>query len=147
MEVGLPSTLLLPVLNAIRQSVQEIRDVMSAIEMRMVGGSLLIVYEGDWDRAEMGVQWLAKQCEHATGEGEGELEGVEEEGSEKDEDSEDESEDEQRGESKPPCVVKVIDFAHTQLRPGEGPDRGVLKGLETVLSLLDARITDCIMTS
>ena len=151
MDIGLPRTLLLPVLKSIRKSVQEIRDVMSAIEMRMVGGSLLIIYEGDWARAEMGVQYLAKEAASATADeetngGRREFEEAEEEDEEEDEDSEDESEDEGSVGSKPPCVVKVIDFAHTRLKPGEGPDRGVLKGLETVLSLLDGRITDC-MTS
>ncbi|KAH9179751.1 hypothetical protein EDB89DRAFT_1841720 [Lactarius sanguifluus] len=144
MNVGLPRALLLPVLKSIRKSVQEIRDAMSVIEMRMVGGSLLIVYEGDWDRAEMGVQWLAKQA--ASDEGGRESEGAMEEDSEEESDSGDESDDERSGESKPPCVVKVIDFAHVRFRAGEGPDRGVLKGLDTVLSLLDGRITDC-MTS
>ncbi|KAH9045457.1 SAICAR synthase-like protein [Lactarius pseudohatsudake] len=144
MDVGLPRTLLLPVLKSIRKSVQEIRDAMSVIEMRMVAGSLLIVYEGDWDRAEMGVQWLAEQ---ATSDGGGrESEGAMEEDSEEDSDSGDESDDELSGGSKPPCVVKVIDFAHVRFKAGEGPDRGVLKGLDTVLSLLDGRITDC-MTS
>ncbi len=148
MDVGLPRTLLLPVLKSIRQSVQEIRDVMGAIEMRMVGGSLLIIYEGDWNRAEMGVQWLAKQAASATGDEETNEggQGAEEEDSEEDSDSGDESEDEHKGGSKSPCVVKVIDFAHTRLEAGEGPDRGVLRGLETVLGLLDARIIDC-MTS
>ncbi|KAI9466966.1 hypothetical protein BJY52DRAFT_1235592 [Lactarius psammicola] len=144
MDVGLPRTLLLPVLKSIRKSVQEIRDVMGAIEMRMVGGSLLIIYEGDWDRTEMGVQWLARQAASATGDEE--FEGAEEEDSEDDSDSGDDSEDGHKGGTKSPCVVKVIDFAHTRLKAGEGPDRGVLKGLETVLTLLDARITDC-MTS
>ncbi|KAH8999161.1 hypothetical protein EDB92DRAFT_1932562 [Lactarius akahatsu] len=144
MDVGLPRALLLPVLKSIRKSVQEIRDAMSVIEMRMVGGSLLIVYEGDWDRAEMGVQWLAKQA--ASDGGGRESEGATEEDSEEDSESGDESDDEHSGGSKPPCVVKVIDFAHVRLKAGEGPDRGVLKGLDTVLSLLDGRITDC-MTS
>ncbi|KAH9062749.1 hypothetical protein EDB87DRAFT_1558951 [Lactarius vividus] len=141
MDVGLPRTLLLPVLKSIRKSVQEIRDALSVIEMRIVGGSLLIVYEGDWDRAEMGVQWLAKQA--ASGR---ESEGAMEEDSEEDSDSGDESDNERSGGSKPPCVVKVIDFAHVRFKAGEGPDRGVLKGLDTVLSLLDGRITIC-MTS
>lgn len=144
MDVGLPRTLLLPVLKSIRKSVQEIRDAMSVIEMRMVGGSLLIVYEGDWDRAEMGAQWLDKQA--ANDGGGRESEGAMEEDSEEDSDSGDESDDERSGGSKPPCVVKVIDFAHVRLKAGEGPDRGVLKGLDTVLSLLDGRISDC-MTS
>ncbi|KAH9049095.1 hypothetical protein EDB84DRAFT_1261176 [Lactarius hengduanensis] len=144
MDVGLPRTLLLPVLKSIRKNVQEIRDAMSVIEMRMVAGSLLIVYEGDWDRAEMGVQWLAEQA--TSDEGGRESEGAMEEDSEEDSESGDESDDELSGGSKPPCVVKVIDFAHVRFRAGEGPDRGVLKGLDTVLSLLDGRITDC-MTS
>ncbi|KAF8272475.1 hypothetical protein EI94DRAFT_1769747 [Lactarius quietus] len=149
MDVGLPRTLLLPVLQSIRKSVQEIRDVLSAIDMRMVGSSLLIIYEGDWDRATMGVQWLADQAASATGDeepnGGEDFEEAEEDDSE-DEESEDESEDEDGGGHRSPCVVKVIDFAHTRLKPGEGPDRGVLKGLETVLTLLDGRIRDC-MTS
>ena len=118
--------------------------------MRMVGSSLLIVYEGDWDRAEMGVQWLAEQAANATGNEETngigrEFEEASEDGSEEDEESDDESDDEHGG-YKSPFVVKVIDFAHTRLKPGEGPDLGVLKGLETVLALLDGRIMDC-MTS
>ena len=146
MDVGLPRTLLLPVLKSIRKSVQEIRDVLSAMEMRMVGSSLLIIYEGDWHRAEMGVQWLAEQAASATGD-----EGVDGGGRESEEDEEDDSEEDDESEDehggyKSPCVVKVIDFAHTRLKPGEGPDRSVLKGLETVLALLDGRIMDC-MTS
>ena len=150
MDVGLPRTLLLPVLKSIRKGVQEIRDVLSAMEMRMVGSSLLIIYEGDWHRAEMGVQWLAEQAASATRDGRvdgggREFKEVEEDDSEDDDESEDESEDERRG-YKSPCVVKVIDFAHTRLKPGEGPDQSVLRGLETVLALLDGRIMDC-MTS
>jgi inositol-polyphosphate multikinase len=107
----------------------------------MIGSSLLIVYEGDWDRAKMGVQWLAEQpASMSSGEDEGKEEEINEdadvEGSE--EDSEEDSSDDEGSES--PCVVRLIDFAHTRLKPGEGPDVGVLKGLDTLLSLLDGRI-------
>ena len=93
----------------------------------MVGGSLLIVYEADWDRAREGVKfWL-------------ESEGVEDE----DEDEEDEEdEDDERKKPGVPYGVKMIDFAHTRLTPGEGPDEGVLLGLDTVLRLLDGRIAE-----
>ena len=61
-----------------------------------------------------------------------------------DEDEDEESKDEQEGEGKkkkgPPYLVKLIDFAHTRIVPGMGPDEGVLKGVDTVLSLLDGRI-------
>ncbi|KAI0251359.1 hypothetical protein BJV78DRAFT_1275443 [Lactifluus subvellereus] len=151
MDVGLPGTLLLPILRSIRKSTQEIRDVLSTTELRLVGSSLLVIYEGDWDRAEMGVQWLARnptsttddkdqqtEDEGAEIEGDGDVqdsEGVEEE--EEDDTSEGDSED---GGNNWPCVARLIDFGHTRLKPGQGPDPGVLKGLETVLNLLDGRI-------
>ena len=40
----------------------------------------------------------------------------------------------------PAFTVKLIDFAHTRLAPGEGPDSGVLLGLDTTLKLVDGRI-------
>ena len=142
MDVGLPGTLLVPILRSIRKSTQELRDLLSSIELRMIGSSLLIVYEGDWDRAETGVQWLAKQPASTSsredgGKDEETDEDGEVEGSEEDEESEEESPDEG---SESPCVVRLIDFAHTRAKPGEGPDVGVLKGLDTLLILLDGRI-------
>jgi len=88
----------------------------------MVGGSLFIVYEADWARAEDGLQrlWVDEDEEE---EEEGEVE--------------DNDDDDRRG---PPFVVKIIDFAHTRMAPGEGPDEGALLGIDTVLRLLDARI-------
>jgi 1D-myo-inositol-tetrakisphosphate 5-kinase/inositol-polyphosphate multikinase len=135
LDVGLPSTLLVPILRSIRKSVQELRDLLSSIELSLVGSSLLIVYEGDWDRAEMGVRWLAEQPASVSSEEkiyedtEGDVEEVE--GSE-------ESEEDEGSEC--PCVVRLIDFAHTRLKPGQGPDVGVLKGLDSLVSLLDGRI-------
>jgi inositol-polyphosphate multikinase len=145
LDVGLPDTLLVPILMSIRKSIQELRDVLSSIELRMVGSSLLIVYEGDWDRAETGVQWLAKQpASMSSGEDGGEEEEMDEdtevEGWEEDEESEEEDSSDEGLEMERPCVVRLIDFAHTRLKPGEGPDVGLLKGFDTLLSLLDGRI-------
>ncbi|EDR12176.1 uncharacterized protein LACBIDRAFT_246465 [Laccaria bicolor S238N-H82] len=104
---GLPKQTLLPILRAIREDVADIREVFTTLEIRLVGGSLLIIYEADWARAEEGLQRLWPD---------------------------------EGDEGGPPFVVKIIDFAHTRLAPGEGPDEGVLLGLDTVLRLLDARI-------
>lgn len=109
----------------------------------MVGCSLLIVYEGDWDRAETGVQWLTEErASMSSGEGGEEEEEMEEDtevdGWEEDEESEEEDGSDEGSPS--PCVVRLIDFAHTRLKPGQGPDLGVLKGLDTLVSLLDGRI-------
>jgi 1D-myo-inositol-tetrakisphosphate 5-kinase/inositol-polyphosphate multikinase len=123
---GLPKQTLLPILHAIREDVADIREVFTTLEIRMVGGSLFIVYEADWARAEDGLQrlWLD----------EGDEEGEEEDEEDEDEDDDD---DDRPG---PPFVVKIIDFAHTRLAPGEGADEGALLGIDTVLRLLDARI-------
>ncbi|KAI0317385.1 inositol polyphosphate kinase-domain-containing protein [Amylostereum chailletii] len=124
---GLPARLLLPILAAIKDEIEDISDALSGVELRMVGGSLLVLYEADWARAEGGLRWLEK---HA-GDEEGE------------EDDEEEGEEEGEGGEKkpgPPFVVKLIDFAHTRLKPGSGPDEGVLKDIETFLQLLEGRI-------
>jgi 1D-myo-inositol-tetrakisphosphate 5-kinase/inositol-polyphosphate multikinase len=124
-EQGLPAPLLLQILELLREDVQDIRDAFAALEMRMVGGSLLILYESDAARAEEGVQWLLKDDD------------------EEEDDSDDSDDDDDP--SKPPkrytpYDVRLIDFAHTRFVPGQGPDEGVLLGFKTVLALLDERI-------
>jgi 1D-myo-inositol-tetrakisphosphate 5-kinase/inositol-polyphosphate multikinase len=146
MDVGLPSTLLLPILRFIRKSVQELRDVLSSIDLRLIGSSLLIVYEGDWERAELGVEWLDKHLESTSNDEERKEEEMDEDGEGSGEDVEGSEEGAEEGsededwDSLCPCVVRLIDFAHTRLRPGQGPEPGVLKGLDGVLGLLDGRI-------
>ena len=108
---GLPKEQLLPVVEGIRKRVAAIRDALAQLEVRIVGGSFLVMYEGDLERAKQGLALL-------------EGEGVKEEN------------------TKPsaPCLVKLIDFAYVKLVTGEGPDRGVLLGMDTTLKLLDGRI-------
>ena len=118
---GLPARLLLPVLQHIRADIAEIREAIAEVHMRMVGGSLLVVYEADWERVEEGLKFLDED----------------EESEDEDDDDDDDEEVKRPG---PPYIVKVIDFAHTRIVPGEGPDEGVLKGIDTTLDLLDQRI-------
>ncbi|TBU29318.1 inositol polyphosphate kinase [Dichomitus squalens] len=120
---GLPPDVLLPMLESMREDIAEIREALAQVHMRMVGGSLLIIYEADWERAREGLKWLEE---------------ADEDEDEDDEENEDEDEDEKR--VGPPYLVKLIDFAHTKVVPGIGPDEGVLKGVDTVLTLLDGRI-------
>ena len=114
----------MPVIEAIRKYVATIRDAFAQLEIRTVGGSLLIIYEGDLERAKKGIDLFE--------------EGVEEE--EDEEEEEEEEEDEENTKPGPACLVKLIDFAHTKVVPGEGPDEGVLLGMDTTLRLLDGRI-------
>jgi len=124
---GLPKEQLLPVMEVIRKHVAAVRDAFAQLEIRMVGGSFLIIYESDPERAKQGIAVLE----------EGDLE----EGEEDDED-ESEGEDEDEEDTKPGLLylVKLIDFAHTEVVAGEGPDEGVLLGMDTTLKLLDGRI-------
>jgi 1D-myo-inositol-tetrakisphosphate 5-kinase/inositol-polyphosphate multikinase len=123
---GLPKEQLLPVVEEIRRHVAIIRDAFAQLEVRMVGGSFLIIYESDLERAKQGVALLE--------------EGVEDD--DEDEDDEEDAEEEDEENTKPglPCLVKLIDFAHTTVVAGEGPDEGVLLGMDTTLKLLDGRI-------
>ena len=125
----MPADVLLPVLESLREDIAEIRAALAEVHLRMVGGSLLIIYEADWARAREGRKWLE--------------EGEDEDDEDEDEEDENESGKEDNAEKKrggPPYLVKLIDFAHTKVVPGIGPDEGVLKGVDTVLSLLDGRI-------
>ncbi|KAJ8508187.1 hypothetical protein ONZ45_g9532 [Pleurotus djamor] len=118
---GLPPTTLLPLLRAIREEVAELKDAFAQVHLRMVGGSVLIIYEADWEKAKKGLELLEQGAF--------------------DEELEDDDDDEEEAEKPgPPFVVKLIDFAHTRIVPGEGPDEGVLLGLNTILKLLDGRI-------
>ena len=106
-----------------REDIAEIRAALAQMDLRMVGGSLLIIYEADLERAREGLKWMEEAPE--------------------DEDEEEEEEEDHEDEEKrvgPPYIVKLIDFAHTKIVPGIGPDEGVLKGVDTVLRLLDGRI-------
>lgn len=38
--------------------------------------------------------------------------------------------------------VKMIDFAHARHLPGAGPDKGLIKGVNTVIYLLEGRISE-----
>ena len=127
---GLPKEQLLPVVEAIRKHVAAVREAFAQVEVRMVGGSFLIIYESDLERAKQGTALLEEG---------GDEEDEEVENSE-DDDSEEEDEDKENTKPGLPCLVRLIDFAHTKVVQGEGPDEGVLLGIDTTLKLLDGRI-------
>ena len=61
-----------------------------------------------------------------------------------DEDADEEHDaDEEEDEHRPrPFTARIIDFAHTRLVQGEGKDEGFLKGLKTVLDLIQGRLNE-----
>jgi len=100
----------------------------------MVGGSLLIIYEADWARAEEGIKNYLEVGVKDGGKGG--------EAHEENEDDENVESDDEDDEPRPPFMVKLIDFAHTTVVPGKGPDVGVLLGMDTILRLLDGRLSE-----
>jgi inositol-polyphosphate multikinase len=135
---GLPRELLMSVLRGIKSEIEKIRSTLDEMEFTMIGGSLLIAYEADWERVSSGLEYLANRDPNADSESEEEEEEEEEEGSEQSTSSK------QGRESKPgpPYKVRLIDFAHFRFMPGQGPDRRMLKGIDTILRLLDGRIEE-----
>ena len=96
----------------------------------MVGASLLIIYEADWTRAEQSLISFS----------EGKDEKDDDDDIDDDDDDDDDESESNSNRPGPPFVVKLIDFAHTRLAPGEGPDQSVLIGMDTILKLLDERL-------
>lgn len=136
---GLPPILLHCVLTTLQADLEELKATISNIEMRMVGGSVLIVYEGDWERASKA---FSTPSETATTEededDEIEVE-IDENGQIVLESIPDEAIEEEEEPEAPLCSLSLIDFAHTRLIDGAGPDEGVLKGIQTMIDLVRQR--------
>ncbi|BGO92152.1 hypothetical protein NBRC10512_000883 [Rhodotorula toruloides] len=116
----LPLDLLLPVLRTLIRRLDELISLFSTLEIRMRGGSLLIVVEGDPSALEAALLRSMDDDEDDAGSV---------------------STTDGDGNAKPHTrlayEMRLIDFAHTRAAPGEGPDEGVLKGLRTVKTLLE----------
>ncbi|KZP03502.1 SAICAR synthase-like protein [Athelia psychrophila] len=108
--LGLPRSALLPILESLREDVVELHNILEGLELRMVGASLLIIHESDWDRAVQGITYYTEEGSNDSNSTDG---------------SEEDEEDEVGSPKRPgvPCTVNLIDFAHTRVAPGEGPDR------------------------
>ena len=98
---SLPKTATVQILKrVILPQIEEVESIFETLELRMRGGSLLFIYEGDQEALLQALQ---------------------------------EPQSTSRG---PFAVVKLIDFAHARLAPGEGPDEGILTGVRTFKTLV-----------
>ncbi|SCV69888.1 BQ2448_1282 [Microbotryum intermedium] len=140
----LPLELLVPVLNGMLTRLQELLQLLDKTEMRIRGGSLLFVIEGD-----------AKALREATARSEESSpprssKQDEDQGDDRDndqEDDDDESETESvsttdgegnaKAHTRLPWDLRLIDFAHARPAPGEGKDEGFLKGIDTTVRLIE----------
>lgn len=108
--------------------------------MRIRGGSLLIVIEGDAEALRLAVEResSAPTPRPSTTDEE------EEEDAEEESDTESISTTDGEGNAKPhtliPWDLKLIDFAHARSAVGEGPDEGFLKGLRSSRELIEGLV-------
>ena len=131
---GLPRDLLHQVLPGLVAEVEEICEAVRHTEMRMVGSSLLVIYEADWDVLRQNLQSCLRYAPS-------------DEEDEKDEEEDaDEHSDSSADTLGPPYIAKLIDFGHTRLREGDGPDTGVIMGLETTIRLFKNRLQEVTQT-
>jgi 1D-myo-inositol-tetrakisphosphate 5-kinase/inositol-polyphosphate multikinase len=137
---------------------EQLESVLSQLEIRFVGGSVLIVYEADVQRLESALDRYAarvptfasdqpdEQGVDAQDDEDMGMSDLSSDDSDDDDDNDDDDddddgrkEDERIARKTPPVRVKMIDFAHTWLAQGEGPDQGVLLGFKTLRGLVKAR--------
>ncbi|KAL1410924.1 hypothetical protein Q8F55_001867 [Vanrija albida] len=155
---ALPPAQTARLLSYIDEEVGRIEAALSRVELRAVGMSVLIVYEGDPARLGPALdRYEAKRVSRAA-------KGLARDESDDDDDvgyldnesvnSDDSDEyasgddaepysakaDARAAKKAPALSVKLIDFAHTWMVKGEGADQGVLKGIATLRALLQGRL-------
>jgi inositol-polyphosphate multikinase len=118
----------------IRRIVRELENIVYVLEneeSRMYSASILMVYEGDEQALERALQ------EEKIRDTEDQAQNPEVEPKQTAEDDDDEEDDDESDEPDPKIHdVRLIDFAHAQWTPGQGPDENALKGVRSVLAIL-----------
>jgi len=146
--IGLPADILFTLLTALVDALTNLRECLAGVHVRMVGGSVLIIYEGDWERAAAASGYGGGPVEVESDEEEAESDQIEVEVDEQGEivvesipgeTSEVSSEASSTDQRPRLYTISLIDFAHTRVVPEGGPDQGVLMGMDTLIRLVDRR--------
>jgi inositol-polyphosphate multikinase len=135
---GLPRDMLHQVLRGLVMQVEKILEAVRRTEMQMVGCSLLVIYEADWGLLRQNLQsWSPDPLLDEDGNADADADSEAEE--DVDSDNTTDSDDDR---PRPPYLAKLIDFGHTSLRAGAGPDMGVIMGLDTTIKLFGNRMEE-----
>ena len=108
------------------EAVQDIEQVISQQCSIMYSSSLLFVYEGDREARRNAVDTLSREAEDPT--------------DDQDDDNDDDNDDTASSLETPKLFdVRVIDFAHARWLsgPGAGPDENMLRGIRSVIRILE----------
>ncbi|OJD40698.1 inositol polyphosphate multikinase [Diplodia corticola] len=121
-----------PIVAKLLKDVKGAQAALEAEESRMYSASLLFVYEGDAKAAKEAEKAAEKAeldaLQTATAAGEKGLNEEDDDEVELDDDEEDVPKF---------AVVKLIDFAHATFRPGQGQDENALRGIRSVVKILE----------
>ena len=140
--------------------VRDVLRVLEATELRVFSSSLLFAYEADARAFADKERALAEHaaCDRRAGAGreqeeasrnadadeeaddaEDDEEDLDDEGEEDDDDEDDDDDDDEDDDDEELTLatVKLIDFAHARLAPGEGPDENVLRGVRSLARVLE----------
>ena len=118
---------------------REVKSMQYALEQeesRMYSASILFVYEGDEDSLEDAIRDEdfkdTAKVENVARSDNGLPNGID------NDDENDDDDDDEDGEVEPKVHdVRLIDFAHAEFTPGQGPDENALQGVRSVLQILD----------
>ncbi|KAI4720827.1 SAICAR synthase-like protein [Aureobasidium sp. EXF-10727] len=118
------------IVSNIEEAVGSIEQIIANQESRMYSASLLFVYEGDPQARKEALDSAIAQTAQAR-----DSDGLtSQEGERLDEEDDDVEEDEQ---AEPKLFdIKMIDFAHAEWTPGQGPDENMLVGIRSVRRVL-----------
>jgi 1D-myo-inositol-tetrakisphosphate 5-kinase/inositol-polyphosphate multikinase len=118
------------IIKRIARELKNIEYVLENEESRMYSASILMVYEGDEQALEDALrEEKAREPEDQPQTPEAEPKSTAED---------DESEDDETDEPDPKVHdVRLIDFAHAQWTPGQGPDENALQGVRSVWRILN----------
>ncbi|KAK4044193.1 mRNA cleavage and polyadenylation factor CLP1 [Parachaetomium inaequale] len=123
------------VAQAFLADLKRVEEVLASSETRMYSASLLFTFEGDGEALRAAIEEnnaIVDDLKQENGEEIGEIELTQEKVAEIDEDDDDEL-------SSLPRIysLKLIDFAHAEWVPGQGPDENSLLGVRSLIKIFE----------
>ncbi|KAL8666278.1 MAG: hypothetical protein Q9202_001547 [Teloschistes flavicans] len=114
------------IINRFLEDLDGLLYVLEREESRIYSASLLFVYEGDKETLKSALAAETEEEDDVNGAGYNETH----------EETHEEDDDDEGG---PPAVqaLKLIDFAHAEWTPGQGPDENLLHGLKSTIKVLE----------
>ncbi|KAL9631821.1 MAG: hypothetical protein Q9164_005683 [Protoblastenia rupestris] len=141
-----PSGAIRKVINRFIRDLQDIADAIGKEESRMYSASLLFVYEGDASTLDVAFSeekdlLSSYHGKHQSGNGTVNGNGSTNGTSSGTNGISDEADDDDKSEEDQPSFpsiqsLKLIDFAHAEWTPGQGPDENLLHGMRSVIKML-----------